>query len=48
MFHDLVLYKNVNDYYYLTPLRHEALGLKQKMVILGIGLYHNQFSPICI
>ena len=48
IFHDLVLYQNVNDNAYSTPLLHEALDVYHKMVILGIGLYHNTFSDLCV
>ena len=48
VFHDLVLYKKVNDNAYSTPLRHEALDVDHKMVMLVIGLYHNTFSLICV
>ena len=48
IFHDLDLYQNVNDNDYPTPLIHEALDVKHKMVMLGIGWYHNIFSHICV
>ena len=41
--HDLVLDKNVNNNAYSTPLLHEALDVDHKMVMLGIGWYHNKF-----
>ena len=46
--HDLVLYQNVNGYAYSTPLRHEASDVDHKMVMLGIGWYHNTFSLIFV
>ena len=30
------------------PLRNEALDVDHKMVMLGIGLYHNIFSLLCV
>ena len=44
IFHDLFLDQNVNGNAYSTPLLHEALDVDHKMVVLGIGLYHNTFS----
>ena len=46
--HDLVLDQNINDNAYSTPLLHEALGVYHKMVIMGIGFYHNTFSHIFV
>ena len=46
--HDLVLDENVNDNAYPTPLLHEALDVDHKIVILGIGWYHNTFSHLCV
>ena len=46
--HELVLDKNVNGNSYSTPLIHEDLDVDHKMVMLGIGLYHNIFSHICV
>ena len=46
--HDLVLDKNLNYNAYSTPLLHEALDVDHKMVILGIGLYYNTCSHICV
>ena len=46
--HDLILDQNVNDDAYSTPLIHEALDVNHKMVMLGIGLYHNIFSHLCV
>ena len=46
--HDLVLDKNVNNNSYSNPLLHEALDVGQQMVILGIGLYLNTFSHLCV
>ena len=46
--HDLVLYKNVNGDDYWTPLLHEALDVDHKMVMMGIGWYHNTFSHLCV
>ena len=43
-----VLDQNVNDNAYSTPLLHEALYVDHKMVMLGIGLYHNIFTHICV
>ena len=48
IFRDLVLDQNVNDNAYSNPLRREALDVDHKMVILGIGLYHNTFSLLCV
>ena len=45
--HELVLYQNVNDNAYSTPLLHEALEVDHKMLILGIGLYHNKIYHLC-
>ena len=42
--HELVLYQNVNDHAYSTPFIYDALDV----LILGIGLYHNTFSHICV
>ena len=46
--HELALDQNVNDNAYSTSLIHEALCVDHKIVILGIGLYHNTFSHICV
>ena len=46
--HDLDLDKNVYDNDYPTPLLHEDLGGNHRMVMLGIGLYHNKFSHLCV
>ena len=46
--HDLILDQTVNDNDYLTPLLHEALDVNHKMVMLGIGWYHNNFSHLCV
>ena len=46
--HDLVLDQNLNDNAYSTPLRYEALDVDHKMVMLGIGLYYNKFSLLCV
>ena len=46
--HELVLYLKLNDNAYPTPLIHEALDVNHKMVILGIGCYHNTLSHICV
>ena len=48
IYHDLVLYQNVNDNTYSTPLLREALDVDHKMVIFAIGLYHDKFSLICV
>ena len=40
--HDIFLDQNVNDNAYSTPLIHENLDVDHKMLILGIGLYHNK------
>ena len=48
IFHDLVLDQNVNDNAYSTPFLHEALDVKHKMVMLGIGWDHNTFSHIYV
>ena len=48
IFHELVLDQNINDHAYSTNLLHEALDVDHKMAILGIGLYHNTFSRICV
>ena len=42
----LVLYQNVNDNAYSTPLRHEICNVDQKMIILGIDLCYNTFSHL--
>ena len=44
----LVLDQNENDNAYSTPLRHEALYVDHKMVMLRIGLYHNKFSLLFV
>ena len=46
--HDLILDQNVNDDAYSTPLIHEALDVNHKIVMLGISLYHNTFSHLCV
>ena len=46
--HDLVLDQNVNYNAYSIPLRHEAFYMDHKMVILGIGLYHNISLLLCV
>ena len=46
--HDLVLDQTLSDNAYSTPLLHEALDVNHKMVMLGIGWYHNTFSHICV
>ena len=46
--HDLVLYQNVNDNSFSSPLFHEALDVDHKILILVIGLYHNTFSLLCV
>ena len=48
IFRDLDLDKNINDNAYPTPLIHEALDVNHKMVMMGIGLYCNTFSHICV
>ena len=48
IWHDLVLYQNVNDNDYSTPLLHEALDVDHKMVMLEIGWHHNKFSYLCV
>ena len=48
IFHDLVLDQNINDNSYSTPLIHEVLYVNHKMVILGIGWYHNKSSHLCV
>ena len=45
---DLVLYQNVNDNSYSTPLLHKALDVDHEMVMLGIGWYKNTFSHLCV
>ena len=45
--HDLYLNQNVYDNAYPTSLLHEALYVNHKMVMLGIGWYHNNFSHLC-
>ena len=44
----LDLYQNIYDNAYPTPLLHEALDVNHKMVMLGIGWYHNTFSHIFV
>ena len=46
--HDLDLDQNLNDNDYPIPLLHEALDVNHKMVMLGIGWYHNTFSHLCV
>ena len=46
--HDLVSDQSINDNACSTPLLHEALDVDHKMVILGIGLYYNKFSHLCL
>ena len=48
IFHDLVLDQNMNNNSYSTPLIHEPLDVDHKIVIMGIGLYHNKISHICV
>ena len=45
---DLDSDQNVYDNAYPTPLLHEALDVNHKMVMLGIGWYHNTISHICV
>ena len=42
--HDLDLDQNVNDNAYPTPLRHEALDVSHKMVMLVIILYQSKID----
>ena len=44
--HDLVLDQNANDNAYSTPCLHKALDMNHKMVMMGIGCYHNTFSHL--
>ena len=46
IFNDLVLDQNVNNNAYPTPLLHESLDVNPKMIMLGIGWYHNIFSHL--
>ena len=46
--HDLVLVQRVNNNYYSTPFLCEVLDVDHKMVMMGISLYHNTFSHICV
>ena len=46
--HDLVLDQNVNDNAYSNPLIYEDLDVDHKMVMLGIGFYHNIFLHLCV
>ena len=46
--HELVLDQKINDNFCSSPLIHDALDVDYKMVILGIGLYHNTFSHIFV
>ena len=48
IFHHLVLYQNVNDNDYSTPLLHEALDVNHKIVILVIVWYHNTCSHLFV
>ena len=48
IFHYIVLDQNVNDNAYSTPLLHKAFNMDHKMVMMGIGLYHNTFSHLCV
>ena len=45
---ELFLDQNVNNNAHSTPLLHEALDVDHKMLILGIGLYHNKISNIFV
>ena len=45
---DLVLDQNLNDNTYSTPVPHEAFDVDHKLLIIGIGYYHNSFSLICV
>ena len=40
--------ENVNDNVYSTTFLHEALDVNHKMVMLGIGWYHDKFSHIFV
>ena len=40
--------QNVNNNAYSTPLLHDDLDVDHKMVMLGIGLYHNTLSHLCV
>ena len=46
--HDLVLDQTVNYNAYSTTLLNAALDVDHKIVMLGIGWYHNTFSHICV
>ena len=46
--HDLDLDQNVNDNSYPSPLLRDAFDTNHKMVMLGIGWYHNKVSHICV
>ena len=46
--HDLFFDQTVKYNAYSTPLLHEALDMNHKMVMLGMSLYHNTFSHICV
>ena len=48
IFHDLDLDQNVNDNAYPDPLIREALDMNYKILMLGIGWYHNTFSHISV
>ena len=39
---------HVQDNAYSTPFLHEDLDVDHKMVILGIGWYHNTFSDLSV
>ena len=48
IFHDPFLDQSVHDDAKSTPLIHEALDVDHKMVMLGIGWFHNKFSNLCV
>ena len=48
IFHALDSDQNINDNAYPTPLLHKALDVNHRMLMLGIGWYHNTFSYLCV
>ena len=48
IYHYLVLYQNVIDNAYSTPLRHEFWNVDYNIVMLGINLCSNTFSHLVV
>ena len=44
----LVLGQNANDNAYSAPFCHEVWNVDQKRIRMGIDLYYNKFSHLCV